>query len=80
MNIEQIRDALLYCSVMNFVLLALWGLLCVLPHEWMYRAATRMFRCTEAQFDTVNLASIYFYKIGIVLFNLVPYLALRLMQ
>ena len=77
MNIEQIRDALLYCTVMNFALLALWGLLCVLPHEWMYRAAARLFRCSAAQFDTVNYAGIVFYKIGILLFNLIPYLALR---
>ena len=77
MNIEQIRDALLYCAVMNFTLLAGWGLLYMLPREWMYRAAGRIFRCTEAQFDTVNYASIVFYKIGILLFNLIPYLALR---
>lgn len=77
MNIEQIRDGLLYCTVMNFALLALWGLLCQLPHEWLYRVVSRIFRCTEAQFDTVNYAGIVFYKIGILLFNLIPYLALR---
>ena len=76
MNIEQIRDALLYCAVMNFVLLALWGLLCLLPHEWMYQAAARLFRCSAAQFDTVNYAGLVFYKIGILLFNLIPCLAL----
>ncbi len=80
MNIETIRDALLYCTVMNFALLALWGLLYQLPHEWWYRAVGRIFRLSAAQFDTVNYAGIVFYKIGILLFNLIPYLALRFVR
>ena len=30
------------------------------------------------QFDTVNFAGIVLYKVGILLFNLVPYIALRI--
>ncbi len=78
MNIEQIRDALLYCTIINFALLWLWALLYLLPHDWWYRAANRMFHLSAEQLDTISLAGIIFYKLGIVLFNLVPYLALRL--
>ncbi|MGH6608693.1 MAG: DUF6868 family protein [Burkholderiaceae bacterium] len=80
MNIEQLRDALLYCTVINFALLWLWALLYLLPHAWMYQAASRMFRLTAEQLDAISLAGIIFYKLGIVLFNLVPYLALRLLK
>ncbi len=80
MNIEQLRDMLLYCTVMNFALLALWGLLYLLPHEWWYRAAGRVFRLTPEQFDAISLAGIIFYKTGVLLFNLAPYLALRLVR
>ncbi len=79
MNIEQIRDMLLYCTIINFAMLWLWALLYLLPHEWWYRAASRMFRITAEQLDAISLAGIIVYKLGIVLFNLVPYLALRLM-
>jgi hypothetical protein len=78
MNIEQIRDALLYCTIINFALLWLWGLLYLLPHDWWYRAASRMFRISAEQLGAISLAGIIFYKLGIVLFNLVPYLALRM--
>lgn len=78
MNIEQLRNALLYCTVLNFALLWLWALLYLLPHEWMYSAARRMFRLSAEQLDAISLAGIVVYKLGIVLFNLVPYLALRL--
>ncbi len=41
MTIELVRSALLWCTVMNFGLLGLWGLLFLLPHEWMYQMAGR---------------------------------------
>lgn len=78
MNLEQLREALLYCTVINFALLWLWGMLYLLPHAWMHRAAHRMFHLSAEQFDAISLAGIVFYKIGVLLFNLVPYLALRL--
>ncbi len=80
MNIEQLRKMLLYCTVMNFALLALWGLLYLLPHEWWYQAASRIFHVSTEQFDALSLAGIIHYKIGVLLFNLVPYLALRFMR
>ncbi len=78
MSIEQLRTALLYCTIMNFALLGLWGLLHLLPHEWVYRAAGRVFRLSAAQFDAISVAGMLLYKLGILLFNLVPYLALRI--
>lgn len=77
MNIEQLRTVLLYCTIMNFALLALWGLLFILPHEWLYRWSGRVFRISAEQFDAINFAGIVFYKLAILFFNLIPYLALR---
>ncbi len=78
MNIMVIRDALFWCAVMNFGLLAVWSLLLVLPHEWMHRLWSKWFRIPVEQFDAINFAGIVFYKISIILFCLVPYLALRI--
>lgn len=78
MSIEMVRDALAWCTVLNFGFLAVWGVLIVLPHEWMYRIWSRWVRLSAEQFDAVNLGGIVLYKIGIFLLNLVPYLALRI--
>jgi hypothetical protein len=78
MSIEVVRGALLWCVIINFGLLAVWSLLFVLPHEWLYRLWRRWFRLSTEQFDTVNFAGIVLYKVGILLFNLVPYIALRI--
>ena len=77
MTIEIVRNTLLYCTVINFAMLALWGLLSLLPHEWVYRAAGRVFRLSAEQLDAISVAGMLLYKLGILLFNLAPYLALR---
>lgn len=80
MNIEQVSNFLLYCTVINFALLWLWALLYLLPHGWWYGAAQRMFRLSAEQLDAISLAGMILYKLGILLFNLAPYLALRLLR
>ncbi|HZS04247.1 MAG TPA: hypothetical protein VFD58_05375 [Blastocatellia bacterium] len=78
MSIEMARDVLFWCALMNFALLAMWSLLFVLLHERLYRLGSRWFRLPPEQFDAVNYAAIVLYEIGVFLFNLVPYVALRI--
>jgi len=78
MSLDIARSALLWCTVINYALLVVWFVLFALPHEWMYRIWGRWFRLTAEQFDAVSYAGIVLYKMGILLFNLVPYVALRI--
>jgi len=78
MNIVMVRDALLWCAIINFGLLAVWSLLFPLSHEWLHRLSTKWFRMSIEQFDAINFAGIVFYKTAIFLFNLTPYIALRI--
>jgi len=78
MSIDIVRNVFLWCTVINYVLLVVWFLLYVLPHESLYRLWGRWFHLTAEQFDAINFAGIALYKLGILLFNLVPYVALRI--
>jgi hypothetical protein len=78
MSIEVARSTLLWCTIINYGLLMIWFLLFVLPHEWLYRLWGRGFRLSIEQFDAVSFAGIVLFKSGILLFNLVPYIALRI--
>ena len=80
MTVELAHNVLLWCTIINFALLMVWSLLFALPHEWLYRLGGKWFRLTSEQFDTVNFAGIVFYKMGIFLFNLVPYVALCIVR
>jgi len=78
MSMEMARNALLWCAVLNYGLVVVWFLLYVLAREWLYRLWGRWFRLTAEQFDTISFAAMALYKVGILLFNLVPYVALRI--
>jgi hypothetical protein len=76
-TIETLRDALMWCTIINFATLALWGALSVLTPRVIHWPA-RWLRLTPEQIDVINYAGILLFKMGVILFNLVPYIALRL--
>jgi hypothetical protein len=78
MSIEMARAALLWCAVMNAAILMVWGLLLVLPHGWMHRLHARWLGLSASQFDSINFAGLVVYKAGVLLFNVVPCVALYL--
>ncbi|WP_395747060.1 DUF6868 family protein [Prosthecobacter sp.] len=79
MTIETLRSFLLWCLGINYVILVLWFLAFVLAHDFLHGLHARWFRLSAAQFDAIHYGGIGFYKIAIVMLNLVPYLALRMM-
>jgi hypothetical protein len=76
MSVELVRNTLLWCTVINYGLLIVWFLLFALPHAWLHRLWGRWSRLSAEQFDAIGYAGIVLYKMGILLFNLVPYVAL----
>jgi hypothetical protein len=77
-NCFPLRDFLLWCTVLNYVVLLLWFVAFSLAHDWMFRLHGRWFRLTTAQFDAIHYAGMAVYKVGIMLLNLVPLVALSL--
>lgn len=78
MKIEIARDILLWCAVINYGVLLLWFLFFRFARDWMYGFHGRWFRLSPQQFDGIHYTGMAIYKMGILLFNLVPYLALHI--
>lgn len=78
MNLAVVRDILLWCTVINFAVLLSWLLFFVFAHDWIFRLHSRWFRLQVGEFDAIHYASMAIYKLGIILLNLVPYVALSL--
>jgi hypothetical protein len=78
MNIAIVRKVLLWCTIINYGVLIVWFLCFLLAHDWMHGLHSRWFSLSAAQFDALHYAGMALYKIGILLCNLVPYIALRL--
>jgi len=49
-------------------------------HDFMYRIHGKWFKLSEEKFDAIHYALIGFFKLSMILFNIVPYLALRIVS
>ena len=78
MTLETVRAVLAWCTVINLVLFIWWFLFFALAHDWMYRFHGKWFKVSTEKFDTLHYAGMALFKMGILLFNLVPYLAMRI--
>ena len=78
MNRLPLSDFLLWCTILNYLVLLLWFSAFSLAHEWMFKLHGRWFRLTAAQFDALHYGGMAAYKVGILLLNLVPYIALHI--
>lgn len=78
MTVELIRDALGWSAVINYAVLMLWFAGFALAHDWIYRLHGKWFKLSAERFDAVHYAGMAFFKICIFVFNLVPYLSLRI--
>jgi hypothetical protein len=78
MTLELIRAALGWCTIINWVFLLWWWLLLVFAHDLTYRMHSRWFKMTPEEFDAVHYKGMAYYKSAVILLNLAPYLALRI--
>jgi hypothetical protein len=78
MNHFPLSDFLLWCTILNYLILLLWFAAFSLLHDWMLALHGRWFRLTAAQFDALHYGGMAVYKVGILLLNLVPYIAVQI--
>jgi hypothetical protein len=79
MTTNEIKDFLLWCVGINYGVMLVWFGVFVYAHDWMYRLHTRWFKLSVETFDAIHYAGISIYKIGVILLNLVPWLAFYFM-
>jgi hypothetical protein len=78
MTLQEVRSMLAWCTVFNFVLMMWWFLFFTLANDWTYRIHSRLYKISVEKFDSANYAGMAFFKGFVFAFNLVPYLALRI--
>lgn len=78
MTINEFKEILLWCLGLNYAILFIWFGVFVFAHDWLYRMHTRWYKLSVETFDAANYIGIAIYKIGVMLLNLVPLIALWL--
>ncbi|MFA9407554.1 MAG: DUF6868 family protein [Candidatus Dadabacteria bacterium] len=78
MTVEIICNFLAWCSVINVGVLIYWWLFFTLAHGFVYRIQGKGFKLSVEKFDAIHYTGMAFFKMSIILFNIVPYIALRI--
>lgn len=68
---------LIWCTVINYAMLLIWFGVFTFAHDWIYRLHSRWFKLSLETYDTLNYAGMGIYKLLIIVFNLVPLIALH---
>jgi len=78
MSTPFVEDFLLRCLILNYAVLLVWFAVFVFAHAWLRSLHQRWFLLSEERFDAIHYLGMSIYKVGILLLNLTPYVALRL--
>ena len=76
MTIDELKDLLLWATAINYGVLLIWFALFVYAHDWLYRTHTRWFKLSAEKFDALHYVSMSIYKVGVLLLNVAPLVAL----
>jgi len=77
-SIEMIREFLGWCSAVNIAMLFLSSIMLTVMRGWIIKIHAKLSGVSEAELPTIYLQFLGNYKIFILMFNLVPYIALRI--
>ncbi len=78
MDIEVVRRFLAWCTVLNWIVLLVWWAMLAFSSDWVYGLHSKWFKISRGTFDALHYGGMGLFKILILLFNLIPYLVLRL--
>lgn len=78
MNVDALRHFFAYCAVINYALLLLWFFLHILAHGLLIGISQRFFNVGSEKYDSISLRAMFYFKLGIWLFYISPYIALRI--
>ena len=79
-TVEVLEKFFLWMTIINFGILTLYFLLFLVARDFIYKLHTTWFKMTEGKISSSLYKTFAFYKITVIIFNLVPYIALRIID
>lgn len=78
MSIHEIRDVLMWCSVINLGFLLIWVAGFYLARDVIYRIHTARFAISREVFDAIHYSGMAFFKVLWLVLNVAPWAALMI--
>ena len=80
MNLDFWFRFLLSSVLINYIILMIWFLAIIFARDWIKQVHGKWFNLSDETFDAIHYGGMAIYKIGILLFNLVPVIAIYFMS
>jgi len=78
MTIQTLQEFFMWCSIINIGLLWLSFALCIKCGDWAYKIHSRWFNISKPAFDITIYAFLGFYKLLVIVFCIIPWIALSI--
>ena len=78
MTIERLTDFFLWCTLINGAMLILWTLSSMFLSDTVYRLHNRWFSMSREQHKILIYGFLGLFKIVYLVFNVTPYIALKI--
>lgn len=78
MTFETIRNIFAWSLTINLALIILWFILVSVASDWIYKMHSKCFKLSRESFYSIHYGGILFFKLLIIVFNLVPYIAMHI--
>lgn len=76
MDIDTMRELFMWCTIINGGLFILSFLITAYAGDWVYRMNSMWYRIPRDTFNVVIYCFIGVFKLFVMVFNVVPYVAL----
>lgn len=75
MDMFTIKTIFMWCTIINLLLLVISFLICAFAGDWIYRKHRKWFPISREAFNVAIYSFLGLYKILVLVFNLVPWIA-----
>ena len=76
MDIQTLTKFFMWCTILNVGLLTLSSIMCVCFADFSYQMNNRFFSISREAFNVVLVGFIGIFKLVVIVFSVVPYIAL----
>ena len=80
MDVQTFQRFLMWGTIINAALLVLTGMIFTFAGDWVYRVQSKWYPISRDAFNVVTYSFIGLFKLFFITFNLVPYVALLIIE
>ncbi len=79
MDIHTIQTFFMWCTIIDAILLVLMGMIFTFAGNWVYRIQSKWYPISRDAYNVIVYSFVGLFKLFFLMFNFVPYVALRVM-